>query len=147
MRLTIPLPFCLVALAPLLFSAVFWAAEPEPPNHRRPRTEAELRYWLENMIWYHRFTDAEITAATGLNPQEIAAAKAKFDITPENRPKPRANPPLLVFPYLAAAIRELGSWMARSGLNAKQKSASSHPGTATVMSLSMSPKQFGRTSD
>lgn len=99
MRLTIPLPFCLVALAPLLFSAVFWAAEPEPPNHRRPRTEAELRYWLENMIWYHRFTDAEITAATGLNPQEIAAAKAKFDITPENRPKPRANPPLLVFPY------------------------------------------------
>ena len=42
-------------------------AEPEPLNSRRPKNEADLRFWLENMVWYHRFSAAEIKAATGLS--------------------------------------------------------------------------------
>jgi hypothetical protein len=35
------------------------AAEPETPNFRRPATDAELRYWLENMLVQHRWKDIE----------------------------------------------------------------------------------------
>jgi hypothetical protein len=75
------------------------SATEEPPNHRRPAGDAELRYWLENMVWHHRFTAEEITAATGLNAAEAAAALKKFDIRPETRPKRPADAPLLVLPY------------------------------------------------
>lgn len=83
------LALCLVASA---------AAE-EPSNARRPKSEAELRDWLENMIWYHRFTPEEITAATGLNADEISAAQQKFNIRDHNRPARPAGSPLLVLPY------------------------------------------------
>jgi hypothetical protein len=68
-------------------------------NFRKPANDDELRYWLENMIWYHRFTNAEITAATGLTNEEIATAMEKFDIRPDNRPKPDKDSPLVVMPY------------------------------------------------
>jgi len=61
--------------------------------------EAELRRWLENMVWHHRFTDAEIAAATGLTPAEIAVARLKLDIHAGNRPARPAGAPLLVLPY------------------------------------------------
>jgi hypothetical protein len=66
---------------------------------RKPKDDADLRYWLQNMVWYHRFTIAEITAATGLNSGEIADALKKFDITPSNRPKRPAHFVTLVLPY------------------------------------------------
>jgi len=68
-------------------------------NYRRPRGEADLEYWLENMVWYHRFTYEEIKAATGLTENEIIASLKKFDIRPENRPKRTNDAPLLVMPY------------------------------------------------
>jgi len=68
-------------------------------NFRSPRTEAELKSWLRNMVWYHRFTPAEIRAATGLPPGRIAAALKTFDIRPDNRPKRPRDAPLLVLPY------------------------------------------------
>ena len=68
-------------------------------NFRRPANDDELKYWLQNMVWYHRFTNAEITAATGLNNSEILAAKDKFDIRPDNRINPNADWPLVVLPY------------------------------------------------
>jgi len=71
----------------------------EPANVRRPKDDAELRYWIENMVWHHRFTPAEITAATGLDSQEIMAALKKFNITPSHRPKRSADAPPLVLPY------------------------------------------------
>jgi len=37
-----------------------WASDEPPGNFRRPKNEAELRYWLQNMVWHHRFTEAEI---------------------------------------------------------------------------------------
>lgn len=68
-------------------------------NYRGPRTDADLRYWLENMVWYHRFTNKEITAATGLVEKEILAALKKFDIRPDNQPERAEDAPLLVLPY------------------------------------------------
>ncbi|MGB2807340.1 MAG: hypothetical protein WBC22_06355, partial [Sedimentisphaerales bacterium] len=68
-------------------------------NYRRPRAEADLEYWLENMILYHRFTDNEVAAATGLTEKEIIAAKENFNIRTDNRPKRSEDAPLWVMPY------------------------------------------------
>jgi len=68
-------------------------------NFRRPANDDDLRYWLKNMIWYHRFTNAEITAATGLTNEEIFTAMKKFDIRRDNRTEPDKDSPLIVLPY------------------------------------------------
>src|SRR5688572_9504771 len=70
------------------------AADPRPPT-----SAADLRYWLQNMVWHHRFTAEEIRAATGLSDEDISAALKKFDITPDNKPARPADAPLLVLPY------------------------------------------------
>jgi hypothetical protein len=74
-------------------------AESEPSNHRKPASDAELRSWLENMVWHHRFAEDEIASATGLTKTEITAATEKFRITAANRPKRPSDAPLLVLPY------------------------------------------------
>lgn len=66
---------------------------------RRPASEAELKYWLENMIWHHRFTTAEISAATGLTQRQIVAAQDEFGIRAGSRPVRGDGVPLLVLPY------------------------------------------------
>ncbi|MEW6160899.1 MAG: hypothetical protein AB1813_26010, partial [Verrucomicrobiota bacterium] len=83
----------------LVAAAISKAAELELDNFRKPQEDAELQYWLQNMIWFHQFSDAEVQMATGLTQTEIQSAVRKFDITPERRPRPRANSPLLVLPY------------------------------------------------
>jgi hypothetical protein len=94
---------CRVIVALSLALATIHAApvaEPdEPTNFRRPAGDAELRYWLENMAWHHRFTPEEMQSATGLSPDEIAAALRRFDITPQTRPRRKPGDPLLVLPY------------------------------------------------
>jgi hypothetical protein len=75
------------------------AQRPEESNFRKPKTESELRYWLRNMVWYHHFTTAEVSAATGLAAEEVTAALKKFDITPAGKPRRPAGAPLLVLPY------------------------------------------------
>ena len=65
---------------------------------RPPKDDADLRKWLENMVWYHRFTIDEIRAATGLSAAEIEAAQQRFDIEQKTRP-PRVGPILKVLPY------------------------------------------------
>jgi len=74
-------------------------AEARPDNSRRPDNDVELRSWLENMVWYHRFSTAEIVAATGLSLPQIDAALKKFDIRPEAKPIRTADAPLHVLPY------------------------------------------------
>jgi prepilin-type processing-associated H-X9-DG protein len=78
-----------------------WGAEDSTnvTNARRPTDDKELKYWLENMVWYHRFTNEEIRAATGFTEKEIIAGLKKFNIWPDNRPKRAADAPLLVLPY------------------------------------------------
>jgi len=84
------------AWAPALFAQ---KNETEKNNHRTPKDDADLRYWLENMVWYHKFTTAEITAATGLTPDEATAALKKFNISAASKPRRPADAPLLVLPY------------------------------------------------
>jgi len=71
----------------------------EPPNARRPNSDDDLRYWLQNMVWYHRFSTEEIKAATGLGDNEIPAALKRFGIAPDNKPKRASGAPLQVLPY------------------------------------------------
>jgi hypothetical protein len=65
---------------------------------RRPATERELRYWLENMISGHDFSVDEVKAATGLSAPEIEAAVERFGIMREKKTR-SAEAPLLVLPY------------------------------------------------
>lgn len=81
--------FLLVLLFLLCANAV---AEPA----RRPPNDAELQYWLENMVVYHGYTEAEVAVATGLSSSEISTALKRFGITREKRPV-RDN--LTVLPY------------------------------------------------
>ncbi|MBL9123113.1 MAG: hypothetical protein JNG90_05735 [Planctomycetaceae bacterium] len=89
---------CGIALVVASVSA-FDAQEAELSNARRPANDGELRYWLENMIWHHRFTPDEIREATGLNAAEIDAAMRRWEITPATRPRRKPDEPLLVVPY------------------------------------------------
>ena len=70
-----------------------------PGSARRPADDAALRYWLQNMVWHHGFTNEEISAATGLTDREIAASLRRFDITPQTKPQRPADAPMLVLPY------------------------------------------------
>ncbi|HJQ82073.1 MAG TPA: hypothetical protein VJ828_19065, partial [Lacipirellulaceae bacterium] len=69
-------------------------------NFRRPQSDDELRYWLENMVVEHGFTEVEASAATGLAAEEIIAALERFSIKKRND-KPPANPrsTIKVLPY------------------------------------------------
>jgi len=66
---------------------------------RRPGSDEELRYWLENVVWYHGFSDAEIRAATGLTYGEIETGRKRFNIRIDNRPERGEDDLLLVLPY------------------------------------------------
>jgi hypothetical protein len=49
-------------------------------NFRRPRTDDELRYWLENMLVDHGFTEFEASAAMGMSPEEVKSAIDQFSL-------------------------------------------------------------------
>jgi hypothetical protein len=83
----------------LLFPLLFLVAAPEATQVRRPADDAELRHWLENMVWHHRYEPEEITAVTGLSAAELKTALERFGITTATRPKRLADAPLLVLPY------------------------------------------------
>src|SRR5213592_4081949 len=84
----------LLALVNLSFAVEF-----EGSQFRPPKSDTDLRFWLENMVWHHRFSTAEIRAATGMSDGAIAAALAKFEVRTDNRPSRLASAPLLVLPY------------------------------------------------
>lgn len=84
---------------PLASFADKLAAQPEPSNVRKPASEEDLRYWLENMVWHHHFDNSEVSAATGLTVEEVETATRKFGITPNNKPRRAADAALLVLPY------------------------------------------------
>ena len=88
---------CLASV--LLLTSWTASAQPAKSNARLPRGEAELKYWLENMAWHHGFSVAETGDATGLEPEVISRALAKYKITQANRPARASDAPLLVLPY------------------------------------------------
>jgi hypothetical protein len=77
-------------------------------NARAPRDEADLRSWLENMVWHHRFTTDEIREATGLSAEAIHEALGRFKISEATRPRRPAGGPLLVLPYPGGRHPRLG---------------------------------------
>jgi len=66
---------------------------------REPKGEGDLKYWLQNMVWHHGFTNAEIRSATGMSEDAITAALTKLDIRPETRPTRADDAPLMAIPY------------------------------------------------
>ena len=90
-------------LAVLLSAGAVAAADPPSSDDmaeaRRPADDAELREWLTNMIVWHGFSTAEVSAATGMSAGEIDAALARLAIDRDARPTPRAGQPLVVLPY------------------------------------------------
>jgi peptidoglycan/xylan/chitin deacetylase (PgdA/CDA1 family) len=66
---------------------------------RPAANDADLRYWLENMALYHRFTPAEMGAALGSSADEAAAALRRLGIDAAHPPARAADAPLLVLPY------------------------------------------------
>jgi hypothetical protein len=75
---------------------ILWLALLQP---RAPRTDADLRDWLVNMVAYHRFTVDEVAAATSLTPAQIEDALRRFGIKPRVRPAREPGAPLVVLPY------------------------------------------------
>jgi peptidoglycan/xylan/chitin deacetylase (PgdA/CDA1 family) len=49
-------------------------------NFRRPQSNEDLHYWLQNMMVDHRFTEFEMAAATGLATDEIATAVGRLSL-------------------------------------------------------------------
>lgn len=89
-----------VALLAYLMSGPGIAAEVKTDSAVRPaKNEADLRYWLENMVVYHQFSDAEISAATGLSETDAKAARERFGFEPSGPPKRVQADPLFVVPY------------------------------------------------
>ena len=68
-------------------------------NARKPPNEDELRYWLENMYVYHRFSESEMVAASGMSEKDIEAAIVRFHLDPAARPKRGPGDPLTMIPY------------------------------------------------
>ncbi len=69
------------------------------PEGRRPAGDADLRFWLENMILDHGYSEEEVSAATGLTPAEIAAAVRRWAIVEKPRPPQPPDAPRRVLPY------------------------------------------------
>jgi hypothetical protein len=98
--MTPPINFLLrFAVAVAILSASTECSDAEPENARRPKDDADLRYWLQNMVWHHHFTMEEMHESIGLSDDEVTLALRKFDISKTNRPMRPANAPLLVMPY------------------------------------------------
>jgi hypothetical protein len=84
----------MIRLVLVLCSCLAVAAE----NSRPPKSEAELRGWLENMVWWHGFSVGEVAEATGLTVEKARGELKRLDISEGNRPK-REGTGLLVLPY------------------------------------------------
>jgi hypothetical protein len=73
-------------------------ATADEPAGRRPGSDEELKFWLDNMLVQHRFAVSEVAAATGLTADEISAATRRLEI--DLKPPVRGpDAPLLVLPY------------------------------------------------
>jgi hypothetical protein len=66
---------------------------------RRPTNDDDLRFWLQNMLVHHQYSTEEVSLATGLTAEEVAAAVERLKFKPAARREPAANNPLLVLPY------------------------------------------------
>jgi hypothetical protein len=92
----------------LFFLSAFLISAEELKNARPPQNDADLRRWLENMVWFHHFSNEEIREATGLSEEKITAALTKFKISPETKPARAEGAALTVLPYPGARHPRIG---------------------------------------
>ncbi len=85
-------------LALLLCSVLQGSAFANDGQTRPSATDAELKVWLENMAWHHRYSISEICQVTGLEDQQVRSRLEAFGISDETRP-PRSDKQLLMLPY------------------------------------------------
>lgn len=83
----------------ILFVIVFMCHSSALAEGRPPRDDADLKRWLENMVWHHQFTLDEIHQATGLPEHDISSALQRFHIRADQAPQRKATDPWLVLPY------------------------------------------------
>ena len=60
--------------------------------------EHELRKWLENMVWHHRYSIEEVSQVTGLDDAQVVAKLKEFNISDATKPS-RSDKQLLMLPY------------------------------------------------
>jgi hypothetical protein len=66
---------------------------------RPPKSDADRRFWLENMAVYHGYTREEMALVVGGSPAQIAQDLMRLGITPGNRQPRPPDAPLRVLPY------------------------------------------------
>lgn len=112
LQATVVLAVAVLAIAvpcPALLSAGDGVAKDSAKSEaRRPGDDRELRFWLENMIWHHRYSPAEIRVATGLAEGELAAAQERLQIFDHNKPQRPLGSSLLVLPYSGGRHPRIG---------------------------------------
>lgn len=65
---------------------------------RAPADDTDLRSWLENMVWHHRFSADEVRSATGMSLDAIENALRRFNISEATRPA-KTDKSIKVLPY------------------------------------------------
>lgn len=82
----------------IAISLAFIAPVAADDQLRPSDNDRELKKWLQNMLWHHRFSRAEIEQVTGLNEEALEAKLEQFEIRTDNRPA-RPEDQLLMLPY------------------------------------------------
>ena len=68
-------------------------------NARPAKDDGDLKYWLENTLTHHRFTNAEAGAALGMAADEIQTAAVRLGINVAKPVARNASVPLKILPY------------------------------------------------
>ena len=76
---------------------VLRSASPDLPTEVAA-TRADLKYWLENMLRYHRYTWAEAASVCGMTEVEVRKHAAEFGLDPPAPPAPTGKI-VRVLPY------------------------------------------------
>ena len=85
--------FCIVLLL-LTFQRSNEAAE----QLRPPANDESLEFWLQNMVWHHRYSSNEIQQVTGLSSEQLTEKLKLLGIAESTRP-PRPTDKVFILPY------------------------------------------------
>lgn len=82
----------------LLFTLLCDSTAAADGQTRPSPSDQQLQFWLQNMVWHHRYSTAEICQVTGLSPEQLQQRLTAFGISDDTRP-PRPADRLLLLPY------------------------------------------------
>lgn len=73
--------------------------KPDDTEARPPKSENDLRYWLENMVWHHQYSLEEIAWVTGFPETNLVPIMESLGITAVNRPPLELESRVKALPY------------------------------------------------